>query len=75
MSTEAVFVIIGAVVALVGSVAGLVWWAYRRGQAAAMQRAEDKARIEAFERHLAETRKEFAEFRQRQLRPGGGSIR
>ena len=74
MSTEAVFVVIGAVVTVVGSDAGLVWWAYRRGQEAAMRRAEGKARIEALERRLAEIRKEFAELR-RQLRPGGGSIR
>jgi hypothetical protein len=56
MSTEQVFVIIGTVVAVVGSVAGLVWWAYRRGQAAATQRAEDRARIEALERQLAALR-------------------
>jgi hypothetical protein len=52
MSTEAVFVIIGTVVTVVTSIAGLVWWAYRGGQAAATQRAEDKARIEALQREL-----------------------
>jgi uncharacterized membrane protein YebE (DUF533 family) len=69
MSTEAVFVVIGTVVALVGSVAGLAWWAYRRGQAAATQRAEDKARIEALERQLTETRKELAALQTRRGRP------
>jgi hypothetical protein len=68
MSAEAVFVIIGTVVAVVGSVAGLVWWAYRGGQAAATQRAEDKARIEALERRLAETRKELAALQSRRGR-------
>lgn len=68
MSTEVVFVIIGTVVAVAGSVAGLVWWAYRRGQAAATQRAEDKARIEALERQLTETRKELAALQSRRGR-------
>jgi flagellar basal body-associated protein FliL len=68
VSTEVVFVIIGTVVAVAGSVAGLVWWAYRRGQAAATQRAEDKARIEALERQLTETRKELAALQSRRGR-------
>jgi hypothetical protein len=68
VTIEAVFVIIGTVVALAGSVAGLVWWAYRRGQAAATQRADDKARIEALERQLAETRTELAALRSRRGR-------
>lgn len=68
MSTEAVFVIIGTVVAMVGSVAPLGWWAYRRGQAAATQRAEDKARIEALERQITETRKELAALQSRRGR-------
>ena len=56
MSTETVFVIIGTVVAAAGSEAGLIWWAYRRGQAAATQRADVKARIEALERQIAALR-------------------
>jgi hypothetical protein len=68
VSTEVVFVIIGTVVAVAGSAAGLVWWAYRRGQAAATQRAEDKARIEALERQLTETRKELAALQTRRGR-------
>ena len=63
-----VFVIIGTVVAVAGSVGGLVWWAYRRGQATATQRAEDKARIEALERKLTETRKELAALQTRRGR-------
>jgi hypothetical protein len=68
VSTEAVFVIIGTVVAVAGSIAGLVWWAYLRGQAAAAQSAEDQARIEALERQLAKARKELAALRSRRAR-------
>jgi len=68
VTTEAVFVIIGTIVAVVGSVAGLVWWAYLRGQAAAAQSAEDRARIEALERQLTKTRKELAALQSRRGR-------
>jgi Tfp pilus assembly protein PilO len=64
MSTETVFVIIRVVVA----VAGLVWWAYQRGQAAATHRAEDRARIEALERQLTQTGKELAALQSRRGR-------
>lgn len=55
MSTAGViFTIIGASIAGLSAVAGLVWWAYKRGQAAGTQRAEDRAKIEALERQVAE---------------------
>jgi hypothetical protein len=69
MSTETVFVIIDAVVAAASSLAGLLAGAYGRGQAAATRRAEDKARIEALERQLTETRKELAALQSRRGRP------
>lgn len=68
MSTEAISVVIGTVFTVAGSVAGLVWWAYRRGQAAGAQRAEDTARIEALERQLIETRRELAALESRRGR-------
>jgi hypothetical protein len=67
MSTEAIFVIIGTVVTLLGSVAGLTWWAYRRGETAGEEkagRAEDKARIASIERQI----KQLAAAQQRRRR-------
>lgn len=64
MSTAvAIFTIIGTVIALLSTEAGLVWWAYKQGQ----KRAEDKAKIEALERGLLEIRAEVTT-RQRKRR-------
>ena len=69
MSTaEAVFAIVSATVPLLIALASLLWWAYKRGVAAGEERAEceaadrpqDKAKIEALERQVAETRAELA---------------
>lgn len=49
-----IFTIIGTSIAGLSAIAGLMWWAYKRGQAAGKQRAEDKAKIEALERQVAE---------------------
>jgi len=67
MSTaEAVAVILGAAVPLLVALASLMWWAYRRGEAAGEAKAErkagerslaeDKARIRALEQQLGRDR-------------------
>jgi hypothetical protein len=64
MSTvEAICTVVGTAIALLSTVAGLVWWAYKQGQ----QRAEDRAKIEALERGLLEIRAEVTT-RQRKRR-------
>jgi len=71
MSTaEAVAVILGAAVPLLVALASLMWWAYRRGEAAGEAKAErkagerslaeDKARIRALEQQLGEILAEIA---------------
>jgi flagellar basal body-associated protein FliL len=65
MSPDTIFIIIGTFVAALGSEASLLWWAYRRGQAAGEEKAgrnEDKARIAALEQQLTEIRTELAAF-------------
>lgn len=69
-AVEAVFAILGTAVTVLGAQASLIWWAYKRGQAAGEEkagrdaaRAVDKAKIEAIERMLAETRAELAAMR------------
>jgi hypothetical protein len=68
--TVAVFVILSAAVTALGSLASLLWWAYRRGEAAGEAKAErdaaqaeDKAKIEILEQLLAETRAELTALR------------
>jgi hypothetical protein len=65
-----VFAILGTTVTVLAALAGLVWWAYKRGQAAGTDRAgrdaaraEDVAKIEALQRQLAETRADLADTR------------
>jgi hypothetical protein len=63
-----VFAILGTTVTVLVALAGLVWWAYKRGQAAGADkagrdaaRAEDVAKIEALQRQLTETRTDLAD--------------
>ncbi len=61
---EAVAAILSATVPLLVALAGLTWWAYKRGEAAGEAKAErragerslaeDKAKIETLERRLGE---------------------
>jgi hypothetical protein len=51
--------ILSATATVVGAVISVVRWVYRRGQAA----EEERARAEAVERQLAETRAELAQTR------------
>jgi type VI protein secretion system component VasK len=71
MSTaEAIGAILGAAVPLLVALASLLWWAYKRGEAAGEAKAErragerslaeDKAKIQALERQLAEILAELA---------------
>lgn len=53
-TAAAIFTIIGTSIAGLSTVVGLMWWSYKRGQAAGTERAEDKAKIEALERRVAE---------------------
>jgi hypothetical protein len=73
--TLVVFTVVGTSVAVLCALAGLVWWAYKRGQAAGAEkagrdaaRAEDQAKIDALERQLAETRAELAAIQPRRRR-------
>lgn len=65
---EAVFVILGTAVTMLSALGALLWWVYQRGQAAGAERAEDKAKIEALERLLAETRAELSELQPKRRR-------
>jgi hypothetical protein len=56
---EAVFAILGTAVTTLSTLGALMWWVYKRGQAAGAERAEDKAKIEALERLLTDTRTEL----------------
>ena len=52
-----------------GGQAGLLWWTYKRGEAAGERKAgqaEDKTKIEALEQQLAATRAELALIHPRQ---------
>jgi hypothetical protein len=72
-SAEAAAVILSGTVPLLVALAGLLWWAYRRGEVSGAEKArreaversqaEDKAKISALERLLTETRAELAETR------------
>ena len=62
--------VLSATVPLIVALASLLWWAYRRGEAAGEEKAtrrvdertqaESKAKIEILERLLTETRAELA---------------
>jgi hypothetical protein len=68
-NAEAFAVILSGTIPALVALAGLLWWAYKRGEAAGEARAErrasersqaeDKARITDLERQLAETRAEL----------------
>lgn len=70
--------VLSATVPLLVALASLLWWAYRRGEAAGEERAkrqadeltqaESKAKLEALERLLAETRTELASWQPRRRR-------
>lgn len=58
-----VFAILSSAVTVIGGQAGLLWWAYKRGEEAGEHRAgqvENTAKIEALEQQLASTRAELA---------------
>ena len=75
---QAVAAILSATVPLLVALASLMWWAYRRGEAAGEERAErkagersqaeDKAKIEALGQLLAETRAELASLQPKRRR-------
>jgi hypothetical protein len=74
-TVEAVFAILGTAVTVLGAFGSLLWWAYRRGESAGVERAgrdaaqaEDKARIIALEQSLTETRAELAALQPRRRR-------
>jgi hypothetical protein len=79
MSTAvAVFAILSATVTALGSLASLLWWAYRRGESAGEAKAErdaahaeDKAKIETLEQLLTETRAELSALRPTRTRSVG----
>jgi hypothetical protein len=59
----AIFAILGSAVTVLGGQAGLLWWAFRRGEEAGERKAgqaEDRTKIEALEQQLAATRAELA---------------
>jgi len=72
-SAEAVGVILSGTVPVLVALAGLLWWAYRREEVSGAEKirleaversqAEDKAKIAALERLLAQTRAELTETR------------
>jgi len=57
---EAVVAILGTAVTTLSALGALLWWVYKRGRAAGAERAEDKAKIEALERLLTDTRAEIS---------------
>jgi hypothetical protein len=69
-SAEAVAAILSGTVPLLVAFAGLLWWAYKRGELSGAEKArreaiersqaEDKAKIAALEQLLAQTRTELA---------------
>jgi hypothetical protein len=75
---EVVAAILSATVPLLVALASLMWWAYRRGEAAGEEKAErkagersqaeDKAKIEALGQLLAETRAELASLQPKRRR-------
>jgi len=75
---EAIAAILSAIVPLLVALASLMWWAYRRGEAAGEEKAErragersqaeDKAKIEALERQLGKILTELASIQPRRRR-------
>ena len=65
---EEIAVIVSAIVPLIVALTSLLWWAYRRGEAAGMEKAVGKAKIEALERLLTEMRAELASLQPRRWR-------
>ena len=72
---EAVFAILGTVVTALTGEATLMWWVYRRGEAAGAEKAgrdaaqaEGQARIEQLARELAETRAGLAALQSKRRR-------
>jgi len=61
---EAVAAILSATVPLLVALAGLMWWAYRRGEAV----GAEKARRESLERIVADIRAELAAMRPKRRR-------
>lgn len=63
---DAFFAILGSAVATLVAVAGLAWWAYKRGLAAGVEKAGQdaaRAKIETLERQLIDTRAELTQTR------------
>jgi hypothetical protein len=77
-TAQGVTALIGATVPSLVALASLLWWTYKRGEAAGEDRAkrraderaqvEGKAKIEALERLLTETRTELASLQPRRRR-------
>jgi hypothetical protein len=75
---QGITAVLGAIVPLLAAMASLLWWAYRRGEAAGEDRAkrqadertqaESKAKIEALEQLLTQTRTELASLQPRRRR-------
>jgi hypothetical protein len=72
---EAIFAIFGTVVTALTAEATLLWWAYKRGEAAGAEKAgqdaaqaESQARIEQLARELTETRAELAALQSKRRR-------
>ena len=55
-----VLAILGTTVTVLAATASLVWWAYKRGHTAGQASIENRAKIEALERLMAETRRDLA---------------
>jgi hypothetical protein len=74
----AVFAILSSAVTVIGGQAGLLWWAYKRGEEAGERRAgqvENTAKIHALEQQLASTRAELASILPTPPRLGWKSVR
>jgi hypothetical protein len=59
----AFFAILSSAVTVIGTQAGLMWWAYKRGEEAGERKAgqvEDRTKIEALEQQLAATQAKLA---------------
>lgn len=57
--------VLSSAVTVIGGQAGLLWWAYKRGEEAGERkadRAEGKIKIEALEQRLAATQAQLARF-------------
>jgi len=62
--TSMIFVVIGSSVGLIVAIATLVWWAYRRGVEAGIERADragDRARIAALEGQISVLRRQLSQ--------------